>query len=271
MHAVLCALEKDVSILVSWFRNNYLKLNPDKCHFLLSKHKSGVHISVETEIIECENSVKLLGVTIDNELKFNEHISNICKKANQKLHALARVSKYMSQEKLRVLMKAFIESQFGYCPLIWIFCNRSMNHKINRLHERALRLIYKDDNLTFEELLCKDKSFSIHHRNLQKLAIEMYKIVHNLSPILMHTIFPQRIHPYDLRNNNPFQSANVRSVFNGTETLSFRGPKTWLMLPDEIKNSISLNEFRAKIKLWEPKGCTCRICKTYVQNVGFIE
>ena len=67
------------------------------------------------------SSVKLLGVTIDNYLKFGEHVSNHCKKASQKLHALARISNFMSQDKLRIIMKAFIESQFGYCPLACMF------------------------------------------------------------------------------------------------------------------------------------------------------
>ena len=118
-------------------------------------------------------TVKLLGVTLDNKLNFHEHVSNICKKANLKLHALARISNYMSQNKLRTLMKAFVESQFGYCPLIWMFHSRTLNNRINSMHERALRLVYKHSNLTFEELLRKDNSFSIHHRNLQKLATEI--------------------------------------------------------------------------------------------------
>ena len=167
-------------------------------------------------------------------------------------------------------MKAFIESQFGYCPLIWMLHNRTLNNRINKLHERALRLVYKDNHLTFEELLRKDNSFCIHHRNLQKLAIEMYKVKNNLSPKLMKNIFPDRDIPYNLRNPNPFQSSNISTAFNGSETISFRGPKTWALLPTKIQESESLDEFKAKIKLWEPKGCTCRICKVYVQNLGFI-
>lgn len=84
MDALLDALEKDTKILIQWFCNNYLKLNADKCHLLISNHKKSIKINVEDEIIECESSVKLLGVTLDNKLNFNEHVSNICKKLVRK-------------------------------------------------------------------------------------------------------------------------------------------------------------------------------------------
>ena len=268
--ALLDSLETDSNTLIKWFSDNYFQPNADKCHFLISKHNKDIFINVEDEVIECSRSVKLLGVTIDNNLKFGEHISKLCKKASQKLHALARISKYMCQDKLRLIMKAFIESQFGYCPLIWMFHSRILNNRINKLHERALRLVYKDTHLTFEELLRKDGTFSIHHRNLQKLVTEVYKAKNNLSPSLMKDIFPDRKLPYNLRNINTIKSTNVHTVFNGTETIAFMGPKTWGIVPEDIRNSASLTEFKSKIKTWEPKACTCRLCKVYVHELGFI-
>ena len=108
-------------------------------------------------------------------MTFEYHVKTLLKKGNQKLHALMRVSLNMDKEKLRILMKTFIESQFNYCPLLWMFESRNINNRINNLHERALRVVYGNSELTFEQLLDKDNSFTIHDRNLQKLALLMYK------------------------------------------------------------------------------------------------
>ena len=211
-----------------------------------------------------------MGITKDNKLNFLEHVSKLWQNVSNKLHELARVGNYMSTGKLKILMRAFIDSQFGYCPIIWMFHNRKLNAKINRLHDRALKIVYKDHSLTYDELLVKDYSFTRHENFLQKLATEMYKINNNLSPTFMKSIFPESKNPYNLRTNNPFKTYNVHSVYKGTETISFRGPKTWALVPDEIKNCSSLTEFKQKINHWKPVGCTCTICRTYFHEFGFI-
>ena len=96
----------------------------------------------------------------------------------------------------------------------------------------------------------------------------MFKVVNDLSPDLMQEIFQKREQPYNLRNSQPFKLNNVRTVRYGTETLSTLGPKIWAIIPNEIKLSVHLSEFRSKIKFWKPKNCPCRLCKTYV--TGFI-
>ena len=73
-------------------------------------------------------------------------------------------------------MKSFIEAQFGYCPLVWMFHGRVLNRKVSRFHKRSLGIVYKDSISSFHELLQKDYSFTIHLRDIQSLAIELYKI-----------------------------------------------------------------------------------------------
>ena len=86
-------------------------------------------------------------------------------------------------------MRAFISSQFGYCPLVWIFCSRKMNNRMNRIQEHALRIVNKDNVSTFAQLLQKDSSVTIHIRNLQVLATEVFKARNNLSPPIVQNTF----------------------------------------------------------------------------------
>ena len=170
--------------LFIWFANNQMKASLDKCHLLLSTKKDA-NIQILNTTINYSRSQKLLGIVFDNKLMFNKHIENICKKANRKLNAFARVANYMELPKRRFLMNAFFEAQFNYCPVIWMFHSLSFNNKINRLHERCLRIIYNDKRSTFKELLVKDNSVSVHHNNIHVLAIEMYKVANGISPEIM--------------------------------------------------------------------------------------
>ena len=217
---LLETLERNTNILFKWFKLNEMKSNCDKSHLLVVNGQENT-ITIGNKEVVGENSVKLLGVEIDSKLNFNEHVTKLCKKANQKLHALARIAKYLSSEKLRILMKSFIDSQFNYCPLIWMFHSRQLITKINKLHERALRIVYKDPTLSFQELLTLDKSICVHHRNLKKLAIEMFKVKEKTAPAPIQELFPSYENEYNLRSQRCWQTANVRTVGFGTETLLY--------------------------------------------------
>ena len=141
---------------------------------------------------------------VDKRLNCETHVSKLCKKAGNKLFALARISGYMDSNKLRILMRAFVISQFQYCPLVWMFHSRHANNKMNRMHERALRIARKDFESSFNTLLEKDDSVSIHVKNLQSLMIEMLKTKENINPPFMKEIFCQRTVTYNLRNINEF-------------------------------------------------------------------
>ena len=164
---VISNLEKSTNTLLNWFRENHMKVNADKCHLLVS---SGGRCTAKIEDFSIKNSTKekQLGAKFDSNLSFESHITSICKKASQKLHVLARISHYMDLNKRRNLMKAFITSQFSYCPLIWMFHSRNLNNKINRIHETALRLVYQN-NLIFSEFLDLDNSITVHQKNCKFL------------------------------------------------------------------------------------------------------
>ena len=168
-------------------------------------------------------------------------------------------------------MNASFNSQFNYCPLIWMCHNRENNNKINRPHERCLRIIYNDKRSSFNALLEKDGSVSIHERNIKILATEMFKVSKNLALPQMQEIFKLKDQPhYNLRYNSLFFRSLVKSVYKDTESLPFLGPKIWDILPDTYKDMPDLNSFKLALKRWRPVSCPCRICKVYIANVGFV-
>ena len=200
-------LESESLILFKWFSDNGIPAKSGKSHVMLTtdnKPKINVKDSLTSNEI-----VKLLGEIVDNKLSFEPHFSLVCKKISQKIHALARVSKFISKKKLRFIVKAFILSQFSYCPLVWMCHSRTLNNKINKLHEMALRLVYDDKQSTCEELLNIDKSITIHHRNLQVLVTELYKVHYGLAPEPMNDIFEKRDVTYNFINNSTLKTRNI--------------------------------------------------------------
>ena len=146
----------------------------------------------------------------------------------------------MSFERRRTLMKSFIESQFGYCPLVWMFCGRKSNNRIKHLHERALRIVYNENQSSFEDLLRKDRSVSIHHRYTRSFAIEIYQIKSNMSTPIMSELFEKRNLNYNLRSQTDFSLHSVNTVGHRLKSLKYFAGKVWSIVPFEIKNAINL-------------------------------
>ena len=209
-----------------------MKANKDICHLVISNNEK---VSMKRDNIELENtsSEKLLDITIDSKLNFKEHLEGIIKKASWKVNVLSRITPYMNLAKQKLLMNSFFTSQFNYCSLVWMCHNHTINNKINRLHERCLRIIYSDN-----------KS-------------------------LMSEIFDKRNNVYD-RNPCEFARPIVRSVISGTESISFLGPKIWDVVPNELKQLETTNAFKREIKKLKPLNCPCRLCRLYIKNVGFL-
>ena len=269
--SVLENLRFDFSVLKQWYFDNFLVLNPDKCYFMtLGTGKETHDFEFENVIVKYKKEEKILGVIIDNELNFQSHIDSICKKSNQKLNALFRISSFMTKEKLDLLVNSFIRSQFSYCPLIWMFCNRTSMNKINKIQERCLRLTLNDYTTNFNELLVFTNEISTHQRCINFLMIEVYKFLNGLSPDIMNEVFSLQRFAYNLRSYNVFQCDIPRSNRYGLNSISYRANQLWSLLPELIKSSPSLSLFKSRIKSWRCTNCPCTLCRTFIQNLGYL-
>ena len=137
-----------------WFYENHMVLNPGKCHYLIiNKDITNESIELGKKTLHVQAEQKLLGIIIDKDLNFQSHTRLIIKTVNQKFSALIRVAPVMTDFSEKVIFNSFFKGQFNYCPLLWMFSTRTVNHKINRLHERGLRALLNDETSTFNDML----------------------------------------------------------------------------------------------------------------------
>ena len=193
-------LKYDLLISDKWFFKNFLVINSGKCHFMtLGAPNTLPNFKCKNVTIKDSTSEKFLGAIIDHKLNFTEHLNTVCKKANLKLHALNRISRFLSPEQHVLIINAYIKSLFNYCPLVWMFCYRRIMHKMNKIHERSLRLLLKNYKDDFQDLLRSSGDISIHQRCINSLLTEVYKYIHGLSPEIINEVFPTRANIYNTR------------------------------------------------------------------------
>ena len=192
-------LEKNIDNLFGWFSDNFLKANPDKCHLLINTVGNAA-LKMENKTITNSSNQKLRVILFNNKFDFDEHVTSLCRKTSQNLNALPTVAHYMNLAQCSLIMNAFIFSQFEYCPLVWMFHSRKPSNRINNIHERALRSVFRDYKSTFQQLLKQNKSVSIHQRNLQILATKIFKTKNGFKPIIMEDVFKFKNLTYNFRN-----------------------------------------------------------------------
>ena len=164
---ILNNLEHDMRNLLYWFKINSLKANPGKFQFMIlgKKKRMKYSLKIGSITIKESNEVALLGITIDKALNFKKHIENLCCTAQHKLHALRRIRKYLSLDKAKLLGNAFIDTQFNYAPLIWIFCRKATYLKMQKINHKSLKIIYRSD-ASYDDLLQLSNNVSLYQQHL---------------------------------------------------------------------------------------------------------
>ena len=256
-------LQNDLRTLLNWFYANGMVTNPDKFQvmFLGLNEKHKLRLNIEGVKISATKNVKLLGIEIDNQLRFSKHVKTLCDKTNKKVNAFRRLNMYLSREQAMKLCNTVIMSSFHYCPLVWMFCGKDANHRINRTHKRTLRILHNDYDSSLNTLLKKSNTVTIHIKNLQKLMLEIYKSMNQLNPSYIWHLHKRKEIQYDLRTKHLCKFPITKTTKFGMESLSFRGSILWNNLDDEIKELPIVASFKTKFKTWNGEKCNCKICK----------
>ncbi len=142
-----------------------------------------------------------------------------------------------------------------------MFCGKDANAAINRVHKRALRIMWEDFAAPFAELLARGSECAIHTRNLQKLMLEIYKCLNSENPSFMWNIFQAKDVAYNLRTKNLLRLPSTNTLSYGNDSLSFRGAILWNTLSDSIKSLATSASFKRSIKEWKGDSCSCKICR----------
>ena len=170
---------------------------------------------------------------MDNRLRFDQHISNLCSKAAMQLNALGRLQRYMGKSEKVAIVNSFIYANFKYCPVAWHFSTCKSIRKIEKTEKRCLRIVLDGYDSNYDVLPRKSGKVTIEITRLRVLAIEVFKTANNLNPNYMKDIFTPKLHPKVRPNDILVKHHNT--ITNGTKSLKKLGPKICNQLPEDIK------------------------------------
>ena len=263
---LIAILEGESNIAIDWLEINEMIPNAKKFQALiLAKNKVGpfndIQVTIKGKTILSKSSVNFLGINIDNELKFDEHVRSLCNKGGRQLNALFRLNRYLNFESKKILVNSFIYSNFNYCPLIWHFTSANSIKMIEKVQERLLRFLYNDLYSSYDDLLRLDGKTTMLVSRLKTLCIEVYKTINFENPSYMNSIFKKSNYRSSLRFPNNIEVPQVMQVTYGSKSLRALGPKIWNGLTEEIKSSETLEIFKRNIKNWGGPNCECNMCK----------
>ena len=197
-------------------------------------------------------------------MNLNEHISACCKKAARQLNALARVSRNLDLKSRRTIYNSFIMSNFNYCPLVWHFCGKMNNQKLEKIQERALRILYDDYKSSYEHLVETAGTCTILINRLRQITLTVFKSLHGLNPPCLSDMFVIKDMDYCMRDSSILMLPKRKNKTHGWRSISYLGPKLWNDLPNYMKETDSLNEFRKIMNNWKGPASDMTSYSSYI-------
>ena len=247
-------LQNDLNRASKWFTENRLTLNiPKSCSMLFGQNNkndnSCLDISVNGEILEQKSSLKLLGIIVDNNLKWCSHVHYLVSKISPKIGLLSRLRHVLANDLLNTVYLTTIKPLFDYCDTVWGHCCSSYKLILQRLQNRAARIV--SGNFDFktsvsgliQKLGWKNLAENCHYHS----SLLMFKCMNDLAPEYLSTRFT-RVHATHSHGTRHSLNGHLRIPRPKTEkykqSLSFKGPHVWNNLPPKLKNSESIHAFK---------------------------
>ena len=243
------SLVDDSKSLIHWFYINCMQANPEKFQAIAigkKTHEKQPVFKLGDIDIKCKNTVKLLGVEIDFKLQFEQHISNLCKKAAQQVNIMKRLGSHLNRLNRLSIFHSFVLSNFNFCPLSWHFCSETNTKKIEKIQERALRFVYNDYISSYEILLDLAKIPTLKIRRIRCMALETFKILNGIAPPCLNNLVKLKENRYHFRYSNILQVPSVRTSTYGKNSFRYAAAVLWNNFPQsfrEYQNLITLNPF----------------------------
>ena len=256
LNEIKCNLQHDSKICISWFDQNGMEANPSKFQLMVisSRPTGDIQLDINDSVsITSESSVKALGVFIDNRLTFNEHIKQSSMKAARQLNALSRISKFLNFKAKKLIFKSFVMSNFTYSPLVWHFCGKNNNAKLEKIQERALRIVCDDRHAEYLDLIKRVDTTTMLQSRLNCILLEVFKSLKHLSPTYIQKMFSPKESCYSLRDSSILTQPKRNTTNYGLRTFSYLGSKMWNDLPSELKvlYDTDIIEFKSRLKQWQ--------------------
>jgi len=246
-------LEKDCIKASEWFHANYMKANSDKFQIMfLSKQDitKDETLLLQNELIKASSSINVLGVEIDNQLNFNNHINNLCSQTSKQINALKRIKQHLDKSCKNTLYNSYISCNFNYCSAVWMFTGKLNLDKLENTNKRALRFVENENEYIYEDLCNDANKLTIKKRCIKTVAIQMYKIKNKMAPTYMQEMFRTREDVYNLRDNDTFNIPVFKTIKFGRKSFKYYGAKLWINIPSNIRSKVSLNSFKSPVNKW---------------------
>ena len=263
IHELIQTLQSESEIAIKWFNDNKMFVNPNKFQaIIIDKENKGELNSHNLKFgdykIKSRKNVTLLGIDIDDRLKFDNHTHSLIRKASGQLNYLISKQKFLNKNAKKILIESFIMANFNYCPLVWLFCDKKLTTKQEQIQKRALRFLHDDYESDYDHLLKMSNKPSIEIKKLRILATEVFKTLNDLNPSFMKEVFTQNSIRDDTRLKLLVKTQRTKRY--GTDSLRSLGPKIWNNLPTEIRGAENLSTFKRLINTWSGAECACRVC-----------